>query len=120
MGKQRLTPAQKQQVSQFQGITGAAKDQAAECLQASQWNVEAAINLFFNSGLTGGTLQEDSAVTSLYEKYKDQQQDAILADGTPCHQMLHFHPVFSPCLKSYTSVQVLGAFAKTLRLILLT
>lgn len=81
MGKQRLTPAQKQQVSQFQGITGAAKDQAAECLQASQWNVEAAINLFFNSGLTGGTLQEDSAVTSLYEKYKDQQQDAILADG---------------------------------------
>ena len=91
MGKQRLTPAQKQQVSQFQGITGAAKDQAAECLQASQWNVEAAINLFFNSGLTGGSLQEDSAVISLYEKYKDQQQDAILADGRLRQRVLQSH-----------------------------
>ena len=88
MGKQRLTPAQRQQVSQFQGITGAAKDQAAECLQASQWNVEAAINLFFNSGLTGGTLQEDSAVIGLYENYKDQQQDLMLADGRLCQRML--------------------------------
>lgn len=88
MGKQRLTPAQRQQVSQFQGITGAAKDQAAECLQASQWNVEAAINLFFNSGLTGGTLKEDSAVIGLYENYKDQQHDVMLADGRLCQQML--------------------------------
>lgn len=91
MGKQRLTPVQKQQVSQFQGITGAAKDQAAECLQASQWNVEAAINLFFNSGLTGGTLQDDSAVTSLFDKYKDQQHNAILADGRLCQYTPALH-----------------------------
>lgn len=83
MGKQKLSASQKQQVGQFQGITGAPKEQAAECLQASQWNVEVSINLFFNSGLTGGTLQTDSAVTSLYEGYKDQQHDAIMADGRP-------------------------------------
>lgn len=83
MGRPRLSASQKQQVGQFQGITGAAKEQAAECLQASQWNVEVAINLFFNSGLTGGTLQTDSAVINLYEGYKDQQHDAIMADGRP-------------------------------------
>ena len=88
MGKHvKLTASQKQQVGQFQGITGASKEQAAECLQSSQWNLELAINLFFNSGLTGGAPKDNSAITSLYERYKDQQQDAILAEGKkhfPC------------------------------------
>ena len=81
MGKQKLTTSQKQQIGQFQGITGASKEQAAECLQSSQWNVEFAINLFFNSGLTAGAPKDNSAIISLYERYKDQQQDAVLAEG---------------------------------------
>lgn len=81
MGKQKLSVPQKQQVAQFQGITGASKDQAAECLQSSQWNVEVAINYFFNSGLTGAAPKDNSAVLTLYDRYKDKQQDAILAEG---------------------------------------
>ncbi|KAL0034111.1 hypothetical protein WJX79_009520 [Trebouxia sp. C0005] len=81
MGKTKLNTSQKQQVGQFQGITGASKEQAAQCLQSSQWNVELAINFFFNQGLTASTSNDNSAITSLYEKYRDKQEDAILADG---------------------------------------
>ncbi len=81
MGKTKLSTSQKQQVGQFQGITGASKEQAAECLQSSQWNVELAINLFFNQGLTASTPNDNSAIISLYERYRDKQEDAILADG---------------------------------------
>lgn len=90
MAKPKLNAGQKSSLNQFQGITGASKDQATECLQASQWNVEHAINLFFNSGLTGGAPPaSSSAVQSLYERYKDSQQDAILAEGTSSFTMLH-------------------------------
>ena len=81
MGKQKITAAQKQHIQQFQGITGATKDQAIEWLQATQWNVEVAINHFFNAGLTGAPPKDNSAVVSLYERYKDQSEDAILAEG---------------------------------------
>lgn len=83
MGKQKLSTSQKQQVQQFQGITGASKEQAAECLQASQWNVEVALNFFYSSGLTGSAAppKDDSVIISLYERYMHQQQDAILAEG---------------------------------------
>lgn len=81
MAKPKLSAGQKSSISQFQGITGASRDQTVECLQASQWNVEHAINLFFNSGLTGGAAPNSSAATDLYERYKDSEQEAILAEG---------------------------------------
>ena len=85
MGKQKINAAQKQHMQQFQGITGASKDQALECLQATQWNVEVAVNHFFNAGLTGAPPKDNSAVVSLYGRYKDQQTDAIMAEGiSPC------------------------------------
>ena len=82
MAKPKISTGQKQQISQFQGITGASREQAVECLHSTQWNVEHAINHFFNSGLTGGvTPQSSSAAQHLYERYKDPQHDAILAEG---------------------------------------
>ena len=81
MANPKINAGQKSQISQFQGITGASREQSIECLQASQWNVEHAINLFFNSGLTGGASSNNSAVQSLYDRYKDSQEDAILAEG---------------------------------------
>lgn len=96
MGKQKLSASQKQQVSQFQGITGASKEQAAECLHAGQWNVEVAINFFFNRGLTPGTPKDNSAIITLYERYKDRQQAAILADGV-WMSTLYFSPESKQC-----------------------
>ena len=104
MAKQKLTASQKQQVGQFQGITGASKEQAADCLQSSSWNVEVAINLFFNSGLTGGPSKDNSAALSLFERYQEQQQGAILADGNKLY--LNFN--FSSQLETLSTVAQLG------------
>ena len=119
MGKQKLSSAQKQHLLQFIGITGASKEQATECLQANQWNVEVAINHFFNAGLTGAPPVDNSAVTRLYEQYRDQQQDAILAEGARASLRLSRNSQERYC-KSHHILQVLVSFAKTSKSILQT
>ena len=47
-----LNKQQKDKVSQFVSITGAEQRVAVECLQLGSWNVEAAIDYFYSSGLS--------------------------------------------------------------------
>lgn len=53
-----------------------------ECLKKANWATEAAINLFYSSGLassgSGLNLQQ---IEALYMKYKEKDGDMILADG---------------------------------------
>lgn len=82
-----LNKQQKDKVSQFVSITGADQRVAVECLQLGSWNVEAAIDYFYSSGLSsmaslrsGGRLDRD-AIHKLYLRYKDPDSDQILAEG---------------------------------------
>ena len=42
---------QKERLSQFVGITGADSGVAQRCLEAASWSVEAAIEIFYSSGM---------------------------------------------------------------------
>lgn len=47
----RLTKAQKDRVVQFCNVTGAAQGVAAECLQATSWSLERAVDHFYAAGM---------------------------------------------------------------------
>lgn len=46
-----MNRAQKERLSQFVGITGADSGVAQRCLEAAGWSVEAAIEIFYSSGM---------------------------------------------------------------------
>jgi DCN1-like protein 1/2 len=58
---------------------------ATECLRATGWSVEAAIEHFYASGLAaaggGGHAANQRAVEDLFAKYADPSSGAILAEG---------------------------------------
>lgn len=68
---------------------------------------------FLNQGLTASTTNDTSAIISLYERYRDKQEDAVLADGAA--KLLN-----GVICRSYRSVimQALGACAKSFTSIL--
>lgn len=82
----RLTKAQKDRVVQFCNVTGAGQGVAAECLQATSWSLERAVDHFYTSGLQAfaersGPKVDRDAIHKLYLHYKDPDIDTILADG---------------------------------------
>ncbi|WIA36766.1 hypothetical protein OEZ86_008030 [Tetradesmus obliquus] len=77
----RLNRQQKDKVTQFRSITGASDKQALDCLKQAGWSVEMGIEVFFSLGMQGGSVMDTRAIEQLYLKYKDPQQDMILADG---------------------------------------
>ena len=57
-------------------------------LQAGEWNIEAAIEYYYSSGITQqqsaqsrADLASQDALLALYNRYKDEHADMILADG---------------------------------------
>lgn len=46
-----LSRAEKERLAQFCGVTGALPRVATECLEVANWNVEAAVNYYYNSGI---------------------------------------------------------------------
>uniref|UniRef100_A0A383VM88 Defective in cullin neddylation protein n=1 Tax=Tetradesmus obliquus TaxID=3088 RepID=A0A383VM88_TETOB len=77
----RLNRQQKDKVTQFRSITGASDKQALDCLKQAGWSVEMGIEVFFSLGMQGGSVMDTRAIEQLYLKYKDPQQDMILAEG---------------------------------------
>lgn len=78
----RLGRVQKEKLLQFRNITGASDKVAVECLKQSGWALEAGIDYFYNSGMataSGGI--DPRAIESLFDKYKDQDENIIMADG---------------------------------------
>ena len=86
MSTRSLTKPQKERVSQFLAVTGAATKVAIECLQLTNWSLEPAIDYFYSANLEsasprrGGRIDRN-AIHQLFLKYKDANEDAILAEG---------------------------------------
>ncbi|KAK9866866.1 hypothetical protein WJX84_011561 [Apatococcus fuscideae] len=82
---QRLDKSQKEKVAQFQSISGTSVATAIHCLQASNWTSELALDIFFSNDFPEVAEEEpavdERAIARLFKKYKDKQQDAILAEG---------------------------------------
>jgi DCN1-like protein 1/2 len=89
MSTRSLTKPQREQVTQFQGITGAATKIAIECLQLTNWSIEPAIDYYYSAGYMtsagGGSPRgnriDRNAIHQLFLKYKDENEDAVLAEG---------------------------------------
>ncbi|GBF90080.1 hypothetical protein Rsub_02788 [Raphidocelis subcapitata] len=73
---------EKEKASQFKTITGASDKVATECLRATGWSVEAAIEYFYSSGLQAAVPSVDmKGIEALFAKYKDAADGAIRAEG---------------------------------------
>lgn len=73
---------EKERVSQFKSITGASDKIASECLRATGWSVESAIDYFYSSGLQGSVLNVDMrAIEALFARYQNGSDGVIMAEG---------------------------------------
>lgn len=100
MNSSSLNNAQKDKITQFTGVTGSTGSSAIECLQATNWSLERAIDHFYVTGMStlpsylnggsnhkGGRNSKSSyridrgAINQLYTKYADPNDDKILAEG---------------------------------------
>jgi DCN1-like protein 1/2 len=90
MSTRSLTKPQREKVTQFLAITGAATKIAIECLQLTNWSLEPAVDYYYSAGylssggspMHGGSNRIDrTAIHQLFLKYKDENEDAVLAEG---------------------------------------
>ncbi|KAG1667415.1 hypothetical protein FOA52_004832 [Chlamydomonas sp. UWO 241] len=79
----RLTRENKNRLQQFLAITGASEKVATECLRATQWSVEHAIDHYYASGLAAvpGASSNIKSLDGLFDKYKESDGDMIQAEG---------------------------------------
>jgi len=72
------------EIRSFINITNTSRNVAKQYLEASKWNINAAINNFYQRN-PGGFVEEvkinKKNLEKLFEKYKDPSEDAILAEG---------------------------------------
>lgn len=76
----RYNKQQKDKIVQFRGITGASEKIAIDCLKVTNWSLEAGIDHFYTAGFVG-TASDTKALEALFLKYKDPNEDSILAEG---------------------------------------
>uniref|UniRef100_A0A0G4IEG5 Defective in cullin neddylation protein n=1 Tax=Chromera velia CCMP2878 TaxID=1169474 RepID=A0A0G4IEG5_9ALVE len=77
-----LNRSQKDKVSQFQSVTGAPTQKiAADFLKRFNWDLEMAVNQFFQEGNSYASKSDDAKVLALYNKYKDPTEDHIGIEG---------------------------------------
>ncbi|KAK9789364.1 hypothetical protein WJX73_000465 [Symbiochloris irregularis] len=83
----RLNKSQKDKISQFKSITGANDRVAQSCLQVADWVTDVALDNFYSgspqpdpSPVASGSGRQKN-IEALYQRFKDPDQDAILADG---------------------------------------
>eukprot|EP01025_Chloroclados_australasicus_P046941 TRINITY_DN519_c1_g1_i2.p1 TRINITY_DN519_c1_g1~~TRINITY_DN519_c1_g1_i2.p1 ORF type:complete len:261 (-),score=24.27 TRINITY_DN519_c1_g1_i2:264-1046(-) len=84
----RLNSTQNQKVSQVIEITGISRDEAVQYLQSCNWEVQTAINACFNEQPPGHVNTRpssqkfsSSAADNLFNKYKSEGANMILAEG---------------------------------------
>ncbi|KAK9243725.1 Cullin binding-domain-containing protein [Lipomyces tetrasporus] len=78
-----LTSAQRNAVNQFAAATGASTRSATTYLRNNAWNVERAVDEYYDSGATATPKKESKAVLELFEKYKDPEDPSTIGiDGT--------------------------------------
>eukprot|EP01062_Namystynia_karyoxenos_P074572 TRINITY_DN7150_c1_g1_i1.p1 TRINITY_DN7150_c1_g1~~TRINITY_DN7150_c1_g1_i1.p1 ORF type:complete len:343 (+),score=85.75 TRINITY_DN7150_c1_g1_i1:79-1029(+) len=69
----QLTPAQQSRVGEFCGIAGAAQSVAVRLLSQNGWNLEAALNVFFQGG--GDAAHDHGKLTELFDACKRVGQE---------------------------------------------
>lgn len=79
-----LSRVQRDRVNQFIKVTGAPSTTAVKCLQLTDWAIETAVDYYYGSGISRVLVSSEIDPASLkqfFEQYKDENQDAILAEG---------------------------------------
>ncbi|KAK9365545.1 Cullin binding-domain-containing protein [Lipomyces kononenkoae] len=78
-----LTSAQRNAVNQFIAATGATSRSAATFLRSNAWNIERAIDDYYDSGTVVPPKKESKALNEIFEKYKDPEEPSTIGiDGT--------------------------------------
>ncbi|KAG2493713.1 hypothetical protein HYH03_008226 [Edaphochlamys debaryana] len=79
----RLTKAHKDKIKQWRAEAGGSEKAALESLAAADWDVEAAVDEWFNSGAAeaAGCTGGRRAAEALFRRYAEPGQDTIHADG---------------------------------------
>lgn len=78
----RLKRSEKDKVRQLMTFTQASESQAIEVLKITQWQLDAAAEIFFTGGIGGqGSSVDSKAVDALFDKYKEADADRIEIDG---------------------------------------
>ncbi|KAK9358980.1 Cullin binding-domain-containing protein [Lipomyces starkeyi] len=78
-----LTSAQRNAVNQFVAATGATSRTAATYLRSNAWNVERAVDDYYDSGAAAPPKKESKALVELFEKYKDPEEPSTIGiEGT--------------------------------------
>eukprot|EP00386_Alphamonas_edax_P011120 GDKI01035412.1.p1 GENE.GDKI01035412.1~~GDKI01035412.1.p1 ORF type:complete len:259 (+),score=100.28 GDKI01035412.1:128-904(+) len=81
-----LTSQQKDKLTQFQNITSAPVKNATDYLKKFNWNVEQALNQFFQDGHSFAAAKSAAKVDAkkaegVYRQYKDPTDEAVTGDG---------------------------------------
>ncbi|KAL6767454.1 hypothetical protein ACKKBF_B35300 [Auxenochlorella protothecoides x Auxenochlorella symbiontica] len=84
----RVTKPQREKLAQVVGVTGASTRTALECLTATGWSLEAAVDYYYSSGAYPaarggrGPKTDKAAIGELFARYRDEgEEDLILAEG---------------------------------------
>ena len=78
----QLKTSQKQKVASLRSFTGVSEAQAVQLLQACGWQLDAAADIFFNSGMgPSGPQVDEEKVSALFDKYKEEDDDSIQVNG---------------------------------------
>ncbi|KAJ3055166.1 DCN1-like protein 1 [Rhizophlyctis rosea] len=81
-----LKSAQKEKLKQFISFTNASSTAATKALRDHNWNLELAVDAYFSGNIGAaaarGLSVNQSAISALFDKYKDPEEDAILLEGT--------------------------------------
>ncbi|KAG5291139.1 defective in Cullin neddylation protein [Histoplasma capsulatum G186AR] len=64
------SPSQKQMISQFIGITGA-RDVASKFLKSNGWNVERAVDAYYQKSVDSGSNNAVAELNKLFDSYRD-------------------------------------------------
>jgi len=75
----KLNRSQKKHVENFMNVANCSEKEATECLTATSWNAEAAFEYWFASGRAAQSPAPE--IEALFAKYKDPDDDKILAGG---------------------------------------
>ncbi|CAA7016260.1 unnamed protein product [Microthlaspi erraticum] len=76
----KLSKSNRDKLQQFVAITGASEKNALQALKASDWRLEAAFDVFYSQPQPKSNA-DTRRLEELYNRYKDQYSDMILADG---------------------------------------
>ncbi|EOA31298.1 hypothetical protein CARUB_v10014471mg [Capsella rubella] len=77
----KLNRNNRDKLQQFVAITGASEKSALQALKASDWHLEAAFDVFYSQPHPRSNAADVRRLEELYNRYKDQYSDMILAEG---------------------------------------